>query len=30
MEGNMDDPAASVVSDVEAPADADEVRKSGL
>ena len=30
MEGNMDDPAASVDPDVEAPADADEVRKSGL
>ena len=30
MDGNMDDPAASVDPDVEALADADEVHKSGL
>ena len=30
MEGDMNDPAASVDPDVEAPADADGVHKSGL
>ena len=30
MEGNMDDLAASADLDVEAPADTNEVRKSGL
>ena len=30
MDGDMDDPGASADLDVEAPAEADEVQKSGL